>query len=124
MTPEQTLQKFFDTAVAAANPSLCLPPYLPDPPKGRTLVIGAGKASALMAQSIESQWRDALSGLVITRYGYIRPCKNIDVVEAAHPVPDQAGLDAAKHMIKLVSQLGSDDLCIALMSGGASSLLT
>ena len=124
MTPEQTLQKFFDTAVAAANPSLCLPPYLPEPPKGQTLIIGAGKASALMAQSIESQWRDALSGLVITRYGYNRPCKNIDVVEAAHPVPDQAGLDAAKHMIKLVSHLGPDDLCIALISGGASSLLT
>ena len=124
MVPEQILRKLFDTAVAAANPTLCLPSFLPQSPEGRTLVVGAGKASAVMAQSIESHWNGALSGLVITRYDYGQTCKHIDVVEAAHPVPDQIGLNAAKRIMQLVSQLGTNDLCIALMSGGASSLLT
>ena len=124
MVPEQILRKLFDTAVAAANPTLCLPSFLPQSPEGRTLVVGAGKASAVMAQSIESHWNGALSGLVITRYDYGQPCKHIDIVEAAHPVPDQIGLNAAKRIMQLVSQLGTNDLCIAVMSGGASSLLT
>ena len=124
MVPEQTLRTLFDTAVAAANPTVCLPPYLPEPPKGRTLVVGAGKASAVMAQSIESHWSDALSGLVITRYDYGQPCKHIDIVEAAHPVPDQIGLNAAIRIMQLVSELEPNDLCIALVSGGASLLLT
>ena len=124
MVPEQILRKLFDTAVAAANPTLCLPSFLPQSPEGRTLVVGAGKASAVMAQSIESHWNGALSGLVITRYDYGQPCKHINVVEAAHPVPDQIGLNAAKRIMQLVSQLETNDLCIALMSGGASSLLT
>ena len=124
MVPEQILRKLFDTAVAAANPTLCLPSFLPQSPEGRTLVVGAGKASAVMAQSIESHWNSVLSGLVITRYDYGQTCKHIDVVEAAHPVPDQIGLNAAKRIMQLVSELETNDLCIALMSGGASSLLT
>ena len=124
MVPEQTLRTLFDTAVAAANPTVCLPAYLPEPPKGRTLVVGAGKASSVMAQSIELHWSGALSGLVITRYDYGLPCEHIDVVEAAHPIPDQIGLNAALRIMKLVSTLEPNDLCIALMSGGASSLLT
>ena len=114
----------FDVAVAAADPALCVPPHLPSPPKGRTVVIGAGKASAVMAQAVERHWSTELSGLVITRYDYGKPCEHIEIVEAAHPVPDQAGLDAARRMKELVSGLGEDDLCLALMSGGASALLT
>ena len=124
MPPQETLRGLFDAAVDAADPMLCVPPHLPEPPIGRTLVIGAGKASAVMAQALEAHWPGELSGLVITRYDYGKPCQHIKVIEAAHPVPDQAGLDAAERMMELVSDLGSDDLCIALISGGASSLLT
>ena len=125
-SPERFLGRMFQAAVAAADPKRCVPPHLPQPPKGRTLVIGAGKASAVMAQAVEQNWpRTAeLSGLVITRYGYAKPCERIKIVEAAHPVPDQAGLDAAGRMIELVKGLGPDDLCLALISGGASALLT
>ncbi len=124
MPPQETLRGLFDAAVDAADPMLCVPPHLPEPPMGRTLVIGAGKASAVMAQALEAHWPGEISGLVITRYDYGKPCQHIEVIEAAHPVPDQAGLDAAERMMELVSDLGSDDLCIALISGGASSLLT
>ena len=124
MPPQETLRGLFDAAVNAADPMLCVPPHLPEPPMGRTLVIGAGKASAVMAQALEAHWPGEISGLVITRYDYGKPCQHIEVIEAAHPVPDQAGLDAAERMMELVSDLGSDDLCIALISGGASSLLT
>jgi glycerate 2-kinase len=126
--PTSLLDRMFRAAVAAADPMLCVPPHLPAPPKGRTLVIGAGKASAVMAQAVENSWpRERLcdlSGLVITRYGYAKPCAHIEIVEAAHPVPDQAGLDGAARMIELVKGLGPDDLCLALISGGASALLT
>jgi glycerate 2-kinase len=122
--PKSFLRSMFDVAVAAADPALCVPPHLPSPPKGRTVVIGAGKASAVMAQAVERHWSTELSGLVITRYDYGKPCEHIEIVEAAHPVPDQAGLDAARRMKELVSGLGEDDLCLALMSGGASALLT
>jgi len=122
--PRSFLRNLFDVAVAAADPALCVPPHLPLPPKGRTVVIGAGKASAVMAQAVERHWPGELSGLVITRYDYGKPCAHIEIVEAAHPVPDQAGLDAARRMKELVSGLGADDLCLALMSGGASALLT
>jgi glycerate 2-kinase len=126
--PTSLLDRMFRAAVAAADPMLCVPPHLPAPPTGRTLVIGAGKASAVMAQAVEKSWPrnrlGDLSGLVITRYGYAKPCAHIEIVEAAHPVPDQAGLDAAARMIELVKGLGPDDLCLALISGGASALLT
>ncbi|SFU57169.1 glycerate kinase type-2 family protein [Pseudoduganella namucuonensis] len=121
--PRALLRRMFDAAVAAAQPSLCLPPHLPAPPRGRTLVIGAGKASAEMARVVEQHWPGELSGLVVTRYDYGVPCSRIEIVEAAHPVPDQAGLDAARRMLDLVSGLTADDLVICLISGGGSSLL-
>nr|WP_217703837.1 glycerate kinase [Schlegelella koreensis] len=117
------LRSLFDAAVAAAQPALCLPPHLPAPPKGRTIVIGAGKASAAMARALEDHWHAPLEGLVVTRYGYAVPCERIEIVEAAHPVPDAAGLAAAQRIGALVQGLTPDDLVIALISGGASSLL-
>ena len=113
----------FDAAVAAAQPALCLPPHLPPPPKGRTIVIGAGKASAAMARALEDHWAGPLEGLVVTRYGYEVPCERIEIVQAAHPVPDAAGIEAAERIRQLVTGLTADDLVIALISGGGSSLL-
>ncbi len=121
--PRKLLRQMFDAAVEAAQSSHCLPPHLPEPPRGRTLVIGAGKASAEMARVVEQHWPGELSGLVVTRYGYSVPCKRIEIVEAAHPVPDEAGLAAAKRILGLVSGLSADDLVICLISGGGSSLL-
>jgi hydroxypyruvate reductase len=121
--PRDLLRAMFDAAILAAQPARCLPPHLPPPPKGRTLVIGAGKASAAMAQALEDRWPGALTGLVVTRYGYAVPCKRIEIVEAAHPVPDAAGFAAAQRMLGLVSGLTADDLVIAVISGGGSSLL-
>ncbi|MBA5638437.1 glycerate kinase [Duganella sp. LX20W] len=121
--PRQLLRRMFDAAVAAAQPALCLPPHLPPAPKGRTLVIGAGKASAEMARALEQHWSGPLQGLVVTRYGYSVPCQRIEIVEAAHPVPDQAGMDAARRIRAMVEGLTADDLVICLISGGGSSLL-
>ena len=117
------LRSLFDAAVAAAQPALCLPPHLPALPKGRTLVIGAGKASAAMARALESRWDGPIEGLVVTRYGYEVPCERSEIVQAAHPVPDAAGLRAAERIEDLVTGLMLDDLVIALISGGGSSLL-
>lgn len=117
------LHNLFNAAVAAAQPALCLPAHLPPPPKGRTIVIGAGKASAAMARALEDNWSGPLEGLVVTRYGYEVPCQRIEIVQAAHPVPDMAGLLATQRIRALVSGLTADDLVIALMSGGGSSLL-
>lgn len=117
------LRALFDAAVAAAQPALCLPAHLPAKPAGRTFVIGAGKASAAMARALEQHWDGPLQGLVVTRYGYGVPCERIEIVEAAHPVPDAAGLRAAERIRALVSDLRADDLVIALISGGGSSLL-
>ena len=117
------LRALFDAAVAAAQPALCLPDHLPEKPAGRTFVIGAGKASAAMARALEQHWDGPLQGLVVTRYGYGVPCERIEIVEAAHPVPDAAGLRAAERIRALVSDLRADDLVIALISGGGSSLL-
>src|SRR5215813_8736379 len=121
--PRELLRSMFDAAIAAAQPSLCLPPHLPSAPAGRTIVIGAGKASAAMARALEDHWPGEVSGLVVTRYGYAVPCQRIEIVEAAHPVPDAAGLEAATRILSLVSGLSVDDLVIALISGGGSSLL-
>ena len=121
--PRQLLRQMFDAAVEAAQSSHCLPPHLPPPPRGRTLVIGAGKASAEMARVLEQHWAGELSGLVVTRYGYAVPCERIEIVEAAHPVPDAAGLAAARRILGLVAGLSADDLVICLISGGGSSLL-
>ncbi len=117
------LRRMFDAAIAAAQPALCLPPHLPQKPKGRTIVIGAGKASAEMARALEQHWDGPLEGLVITRYGYEVPCERIEIVQAAHPVPDAAGLRATERVRGLVSGLSADDLVIALISGGGSALL-
>ena len=117
------LRALFDAAVAAAQPALCLPAHLPAPPLGRTIVIGAGKASAAMARALEDHWPGPLQGLVITRYGHDVPCQRIEIVQAAHPVPDAAGLQAAQRIHQLVSGLRADDLVLALISGGGSSLL-
>jgi hydroxypyruvate reductase len=114
----------FDAAIASAQPAVCLPPHLPPPPKGRTIVVGAGKASAAMAKAFEDHWRGDVSGVVVTRYGYAVPCRRIEIVEAAHPVPDAAGLAAAKRILSLVRGSSADDLVVCLVSGGGSALLT
>jgi glycerate 2-kinase len=128
--PRALLRRLFDAAIASAQPALCLPPHLPRddelpaPGRGRLVVIGAGKASAAMAEALEAHWPDrALSGVVVTRYGYARPCRRIEILEASHPVPDEAGLAASKRLLDAVTGLGADDLVIALVSGGGSSLL-
>ena len=115
-----------DAAIASAQPARCVPPHLPTPKclgQGRLIVIGAGKASAAMAKEVEDHWPGPLSGLVVTRYGYSVPCARIEIVEAAHPVPDAAGLAAAQRMLALVQGLREDDLVLCLISGGGSSLL-
>lgn len=120
------LRRMFDAAIASAQPALCIPPHLPSPQalgKGRLIVIGAGKASAAMARAVEDHWSGPLSGLVVTRYGYAVPCERIEIVEAAHPVPDAAGLAAAQRMLELVQDLTPQDLVLCLISGGGSSLL-
>ena len=119
----QLLRNMFDAAVAISQPALGVPRHLPAVPKGRLVVIGAGKASAAMARAVDDHWHGPLSGLVVTRYGYAVPCRRIEIVEAAHPVPDAAGLQATERIRRLVSGLGPDDLVIALVSGGGSSLL-
>src|SRR5881397_3802584 len=123
LAPRELLRRMFDAAINAAQPAHCIPPHLPAVPPGRLLVVGAGKASAAMARAVEDNWSGELSGLVVTRYGYGVPCKRIEIVEAAHPVPDAAGLDAARRIQDLVLGLTADDLVLCLISGGGSSLL-
>jgi glycerate 2-kinase len=117
------LRRMFDAAVEAAAPAHCVPPHLPAPPKGRTIVVGAGKAAAAMAAAVEAHWPGPLEGLVVTRYGHGASTKRIKVVEASHPVPDAAGPAAARAILDLVSGLTADDLVLALISGGGSALL-
>ncbi|HZT52114.1 MAG TPA: glycerate kinase [Stellaceae bacterium] len=121
--PHRLLRRLLDAALAAADPAAVLPPHLPAPPAGRTVVVGAGKAAAAMARAVEAHWPGALSGLVVTRYGHGVPCRRIEVVEAAHPVPDEAGMDAARRILESVRGLGAADLVLCLVSGGASALL-
>ena len=118
------LRALFDAAVAAADPALAVPGHLPPPPRGRTVVVGAGKAAASMAAAVEGAWDGRLSGLVVTRYGHAVATGRIEVVEAAHPVPDARGRDAAGRILRLVRDLGEDDLALVLISGGASALLS
>jgi hydroxypyruvate reductase len=122
-TPRTLLRRMFDAAIASAQPARCIPAHLPPPPPGRLVVIGAGKASAAMARAVEAHWSGPLSGLVVTRYGYALPCRHIEIVEAAHPVPDAAGQAAAQRMIARVGALTADDLVLCLISGGGSALL-
>jgi hydroxypyruvate reductase len=129
MGPEHLLKQSFAAAVAAADPWVIVPPHLPPAPRGRTLAIGAGKAAASMARAVERHWpaRAPLSGMVITRYAHGYPdeaaLERIRVVEAGHPVPDESGESAAREIADQVSALGPDDLLLALVSGGGSSLL-
>jgi hydroxypyruvate reductase len=123
MTSARLLRAMFDRAVDVADPMQSLAAYLPPKPKGRVVVVGAGKASARMAEAVEAAWGPC-DGLVITRYGYARPCQGIEVVEAAHPVPDAAGEAATRRLLALLDGLGEDDFVLALISGGGSALLT
>ncbi|MDZ5450269.1 glycerate kinase [Labrys sp. ZIDIC5] len=124
MSERALLTSMFEAAVAAATPSACMPAFLPRPPKGRTIVVGAGKAAAAMAKALEDTWDGPLQGVVVTRYGHAVPCQRITVIEAAHPVPDLNGVKAAARMLALVEGAGEDDLVIALISGGGSALLS
>jgi hydroxypyruvate reductase len=117
------LEALFRSAVARASPGPAVALALPERPRGRTIVIGAGKATAQMAQGFEAAWDAPLSGLVVTRYGYAAPCERIEVAEAAHPVPDAAGEAATRKMMAMLAGLSSDDLVVALVSGGGSALL-
>ncbi len=123
MSEAALLRRLFDAALAAADPAAMLKDFLPEPPKGRTIVVGGGKASARMAEALEAAWDGPLEGLVVTRYGHACPCESIEIVEAAHPVPDAAGEAGARRMLEMVSGLTEDDLVIALISGGGSALL-
>lgn len=123
MSPEELLKAMFKAGVDAALPSLCVPPHLPERPKGRTVIIGAGKASGAMAKALEDTWDGPLDGVVVTRYGYRLPTERLEVVEAAHPVPDAAGREAAQRIFAAVQNLTEDDLVLALISGGGSALL-
>ncbi|SOB93992.1 glycerate kinase type-2 family protein [Rhodobacter maris] len=121
---DQMMCAMFEAAVAAAQPAICLPPFLPPyPAAGRLLVIGAGKASAEMARVAEAHYDRPLEGLVVTRYGHAVPCAGIEVVEAAHPVPDAAGAAAAARMLQMVQGLHPQDRVLCLISGGGSALL-
>ena len=117
------LRRLFDAAVASAQPRHLIPRHLPAPPRGRTIVVGAGKATAAMASALDDVWAAPLTGVVVTRYGHAVPCKRIEVVEAAHPVPDEAGIAAARRILAAVRGLAADDLVICLISGGGSALL-
>jgi hydroxypyruvate reductase len=121
--PREFLTGLFEAAIDAARPEKSLAGFLPERPRGRTIVVGGGKAAASMAAAVERAWDGPLEGLVVTRYGHGAPTKRIEVVEAAHPVPDAAGQAAAARMLASLQGLGADDLVLCLISGGASALL-
>jgi len=127
-SPRDLLMSLFSTAVAAAHPSTCLPPLLPEPPKGRIVLLAAGKAAGAMAETAEQVYfdrfglgRERLCGLAVARHGYGRPTRVVEMVEAGHPMPDAAGLAAASRVLTLADEAGPDDLVLVLMSGGASA---
>jgi len=121
--PRQFLRSLFDTAVAAATPENCMRAWIPAKPAGRVIVVGAGKAAASMAKELEDQWSGPLEGSVIVPYGHGANCRWIEVIEASHPVPDEAGVAAAAEILRSVSNLSADDTVVCLISGGGSSLL-
>ena len=124
LDPRQFLHDLYASAVDAVSAAKCLPAFLPLPSKlGRTLVIGAGKGAAAMAKTVEDHWPGNISGLVVTRYGHGAACKQIEVIEAAHPVPDEAGRQAAARMLQMVQGLTENDVVLCLISGGGSALL-
>jgi hydroxypyruvate reductase len=122
-SPDPTLLALFEAALRAVQAETCVPPHLPPPPPGRTVVVGAGKAAAAMARAVERRWDGPLSGAVVVPYGHGVSCERVEVIEAAHPVPDEAGEAAARRMLDLATGLGPDDLLLALVSGGGSALL-
>jgi glycerate-2-kinase len=123
-SPREFLNSLYQAAVDAVSAEKCLPAFLPEPPRhGRTIVIGAGKGAAAMAHTVEQHWKGELSGLVVTRYGHGVACEKIEVIEAAHPVPDSAGQQAAARILDMVQGLTKDDLVLCLISGGGSALL-
>src|SRR5579884_412081 len=124
IAPARLLRDLFAAALGAAEPRRALLRHLPDPVPGRTLVLGAGKASAAMARAFETLWPGPLDGLVVTRYGHAVTCDRIEIVEAAHPVPDAVGVATARRMRDLAQQLGAEDQLVFLASGGGSALLT
>ncbi|MEM9710020.1 MAG: glycerate kinase [Pseudomonadota bacterium] len=121
--PRAFLAELFEAAVAAADPGQALEANMPEPPKGRTIVVGAGKGAAQLAAAFEERWRSPLEGVIVTRYGYAAPCQHLRVIEAAHPVPDEAGIGAGEALMATVAGLGPDDLVVALITGGGSALL-
>jgi len=122
--PRRILRRLFNAAIEAASPAARLPPHLPPPPPGRTIVVGAGKAAASMAAAVEANRAGPLSGLVVTRYGHGLPLERLEIVEAGHPMPDDAGCKAASRILEMVSGLGEADQVLCLMSGGGSALLS
>jgi hydroxypyruvate reductase len=123
-TPANLLRSLFETAVMAAQPDHRIPAFLPPPPTGKTVVVGAGKSAAAMARAVERAWPEALTGVVVTRYGHGAPTQQVEVLAAAHPVPDANGMAAAERILQTIAPLGQDDLVICLISGGGSALLT
>ncbi|MFC0139575.1 glycerate kinase [Erwinia mallotivora] len=123
ITPSDILSEMFLAAIESAQPEHTIPTFLPENRQGRLVVLGAGKASAAMARVVEHYWQGELSGLVVTRYGYHVPCEKIEIVEASHPVPDDAGLEAARRILSFAEGLGEDDTVLCLISGGGSSLM-
>ena len=125
--PERLLRRMFSAAVDSVGADACVPPALPDPARGRTIVVGAGKAAAAMARAVEREWRarghPPPRGVVVTRYGHAVDCRHIEVIEAAHPVPDAAGREVADRILGLADGLGPEDLLLCLVSGGGSALL-
>jgi glycerate 2-kinase len=123
LEPRSFLRELLDAAIAAADPDAVIAPHLPPPPPGRTIMLGAGKAAAAMARAVERHMPGPIEGLVVTRYGHAVPCASVEVVEAAHPVPDAAGGAAARRVLEYARSAGADDLVLCLISGGASALL-
>jgi hydroxypyruvate reductase len=123
MTPETLLRAAFEAAIEAARAEHCIPGCLPSPPRGRTLVVGAGKAAAAMALAFDRRWQADLAGLVVTATGHGERCPRIEVLEAAHPIPSVAGQQAAERILQLVAGLTEHDLVVCLLSGGGSALL-
>ena len=121
--PKELLLRLFGAAVDSADPARTVARHLPERPRGRVVVVGAGKSAAAMAAAVEAEWPD-VTGVVVTRYGHAVPTRSIEVIEASHPVPDQAGADAAQRILAAVRGLGPDDLVLALISGGGSALMT
>ena len=121
--PQELLKRLFGAAVDSADPAKTVARHLPERPRGRIIVVGAGKSAAAMARAVEAEWSD-VTGVVVTRYGHAVPTRNIEVIDASHPVPDQAGADAAQRILAAVQGLGPDDLVLALISGGGSALMT